>query len=129
MDRLCYRSTMRKCINNRSEVNFSLVEFPVIREILKKRSLLIGVRTVNTTGILSLFVRNRRDVVFVQKIIQSCNIIMKSVELVRIANTLHALIVLEAMQRTIKNITNGKSYCKNSIEIVLRLISRTYQTP
>jgi hypothetical protein len=51
MDRLCYRSIMRKCINGRLEVNFSLVEFPVIREILKKRSLLIDVRIINTTVI------------------------------------------------------------------------------
>jgi hypothetical protein len=65
MDRLCYRSIIRKCINGRLGVNFSLVEFPAIREILKKRSLLISIRTVNTTGILSLFVRNRRDVIFV----------------------------------------------------------------
>jgi hypothetical protein len=69
MDRLCYRSTMKKCINGRSGVNFSLIEFFVIREILKKRSLLIGVRTVNIMAIQSLFVINKRDVVFVQKII------------------------------------------------------------
>jgi hypothetical protein len=65
--------------------------------------------------------------VFVQKIIQSCNITVEPVKLVRIVNTLHASIVLEAMQRTIKNITNGKSYCKNSIEIALEPTSRTYQ--
>jgi hypothetical protein len=65
-------------------------------------------------------------VVFIQKIIQSCNITVEPVELVRVANTLYALIILEAMQRTIKNTTNSKSYCKNSTEIVLELISRTY---
>jgi hypothetical protein len=43
MDRLCYRSIMRKCINGRLGVNFSLVKFLTIREISKKRSLLIGV--------------------------------------------------------------------------------------
>jgi hypothetical protein len=69
MDRLCYRSIMKKCINGRLGVNFSLVEFPAIREILKKRSLLIGVRTVNTMAIQPLFAINKRDVVFVQKII------------------------------------------------------------
>jgi hypothetical protein len=66
--------------------------------------------------------------VFVQKIIQPCNIIVELVKFVRVTNTLHALIVLKAMQRTIKNATNGKSYYKNSIEIVLESISRTYQT-
>jgi hypothetical protein len=126
MDRLCYRSTMRKCINGRSGVNFSLVKFPAIREISKKRSLLINVRTVNTTGILPLFARNRRDVIFVQKIIQSCNITMGFTELVTVANTLYMLIILEAIQRTTKNVTNGKSYYKNSIKIVRGLISRTY---
>jgi hypothetical protein len=69
INRLCYRSIMRKCINSRLGVNFSLVKFLIIREILKKRNLLISIRTVNITGILSLFARNRRDVVFVQKII------------------------------------------------------------
>jgi hypothetical protein len=69
MDRLCYRSIMKKCINGRSGVNFSLIEFPIIREILKKRSLLIGIRTVNTMAIQPLFAINKRDVVFVQKII------------------------------------------------------------
>jgi hypothetical protein len=97
MDRLYYRSIMKKCINDRLGVNFSLVEFPIIREILKKRSLLIGVRTVNTMVIQSLFVINKRDVVFVQKIIQSCSITVKLAELVTVANTLHVLIVLEAM--------------------------------
>jgi hypothetical protein len=48
-------------------------------------------------------------------------------ELVTVTNTLHVLIVLEAMQRMTKNATNGKSYCKNSIEIVRGLISRTHQ--
>jgi hypothetical protein len=67
--------------------------------------------------------------VFVQKITQPYNITVESVELVRVANTLHALIALEVMQRTIKNATNGKSYCKNSIEIVLGPTSRTYQIP
>jgi hypothetical protein len=65
--------------------------------------------------------------VFVQKITQSYNITVKSVDLVRVANTLFALIALKVMQRTIRNITNGKSYCKNNIEIVLGPISRTYQ--
>jgi hypothetical protein len=69
MDRLCYRSTIKKCINGRLKINFSLVKFPAIREILKKRSLLIGIRTVNTMVIQSLFTINKRDVVFVQKII------------------------------------------------------------
>jgi hypothetical protein len=41
MDRLCYRSIMRKCINSRLGVNFSLIKFPAIREISKKRNLLI----------------------------------------------------------------------------------------
>src|SRR5258708_23242043 len=129
MDQWCYRSTMKKCINGRSGVNFSLVEFTAIREILKKQSLLTGVRTVNTMGIQPLFAINRRDVVFVQKIIQPCNITVEPVELVRVANTLHASIALEAMQRTIKNATNGKSYCKNSIEIVLGPTSRIHQIP
>jgi hypothetical protein len=127
MDRLCYRSTIRKCINNRSGVNFSLVKFPAIREILKKRNLLISIRTVNITVIQPLFVINKRDVVFMQKIIQSCSITVKSIKLVTVANTLHILIILEAMQRTTKNAINSKSYYKNSIEIVRGPISRTYQ--
>jgi hypothetical protein len=65
MDRLCYRSIMKKCINGRLRINFSLVEFPAIREILKKRSLLIGIRTVNIMAIQSLFAINKRDVIFV----------------------------------------------------------------
>jgi hypothetical protein len=129
MDQWYYRSTMKKCTNNRSGVNSSLVEFPAIRENSKKRSLLIDIRTVNTTAIQPLFARNRRDVVFIQKITQPCNITVESVKLVRVANTLHALIALKAMQRTIKNATNNKSYCKNSIEIVLGPTSRTYQIP
>jgi hypothetical protein len=129
MNQWYYRSTMKKCTNGRSGVNSSLVEFPAIRESLKKRSLLIGVRTVNTTAIQPLFARNRRDVIFVQKITQSYNIIVEPVKLVRVANTLHALIALKAMQRTIKNVTNGKLYCKNSIKIVLGLTSKTYQIP
>jgi hypothetical protein len=51
---------------------------------------------------------------------------MESVELVTVANTLHVSIVLKAMQRTTKNATNGKSYCKNSIEIVREPTSRTH---
>jgi hypothetical protein len=129
MDQWYYLSTIRKCINNRSETNFSLIEFPAIRENSKKRSLLINVRTVNTTVIQPLYAINRRGMVSVRKIIQPCNITVEPVELVRVANTLHASIVLEAMQRTIKNATNNKSFCKNSIEIVLEPISRTYQTP
>jgi hypothetical protein len=129
MDRLCYRSTMRKCINGRLGINFSLVEFPAIREILKKRSLLINIRTVNTTVIQPLFAINKRDVIFVQKIIQLCNITVVPVKLVTVANTLHISIILEAMQRTTKNATNGKSYCKNSIEIVRGPTSRTHQIP
>jgi hypothetical protein len=129
MDRLYYRSIMKKCINGRLEINFSLVEFHAIREISKKRSLLIDIRTVNTMAIQSLFAINKRDMVFIQKIIQPCSITVKLAKLVTVANTLHVLIVLEAMQRTIKNITNGKSYCKNSIKIVRGPISRTYQIP
>jgi hypothetical protein len=129
MDRLCYRSIMRKCINGRSGTNFSLVEFPAIREILKKRNLLISIRTVNTTIIQPLFAIDKRDMVFMQKIIQPCNITIKSVKLVRVTNTLHMSIILKAMQRTTKKATNGKSYCKNSIEIVRGLTSRTYQIP
>jgi hypothetical protein len=129
MDRLCYRSTMKKCINGRLRANFSLMEFPAIREILKKRSLLISVRTVNTAVIQPLFVINKRDVVFMQKIIQSYSIIVESVKLVTVTNTLRVLIILKAMQRTTKNVTNGKSYCKNSIEIVRGPTSRTYQIP
>jgi hypothetical protein len=120
---------MRKYINGRLGANFSLVEFPAIRESLKKRSLLIGVRTANTTVIQPLYVISRRGVVFIQKIIQSCNITVESVELVRVANTLHASIILEAMQRTIKNTTNGKSYCRNSIKIALEPTSKTHQIP
>jgi hypothetical protein len=126
MDRLYYRSIMRKCINNRLGVNFSLVKFPIIREILKKRNLLIGVRTVNTTVIQPLFAINKRDMVFVQKIIQPCSITVKSIKLVTVANTLHVLTVLKALQRTTKNATNDKSYCKSSIEIVRGPISRTH---
>jgi hypothetical protein len=129
MNRLCYRSTMRKCINGRSRVNFSLVKFPAIREISKKRSLLISIRTVNTTVIQPLFAINKRNVIFVQKIIQPCNITVEPIELVTVANTLHVSIVLKAMQRTTKNATNGKSYCKNSIKIVREPTSRTHQTP
>jgi hypothetical protein len=103
------------------------MKFPTIREISKKRSLLINIRTVNTMAIQSLFAINKRDMVFVQKIIQSCNITVKLTKLVTVANTLHVSIVLEAMQRTTKNATNGKSYCKNSIEIVRGLTSRTHQ--
>jgi hypothetical protein len=124
MDQWYYRSTMRKYINDRSKTNFSLVEFPVIRENLKKRSLLTNIRTANTTVIQPLYAISRRDMVFIQKIIQPYNITVKSVELVRITNTLHASIVLKAMQRTIKNATNNKSYCKNSIEIVLKSTSK-----
>jgi hypothetical protein len=129
MDRLYYHSTIRKCINGRSGVNFSLIKFPAIREISKKRSLLINIRTVNTMAIQPLFTINKRDVIFVQKIIQPCNITVKSVKLVTVANTLYISIVLEAMQRTTKNATNGKSYCKNSIEIVREPTSRTHQIP
>jgi hypothetical protein len=129
MDRLYYRSTIKKCINGRSGINFSLVEFPAIREILKKRSLLINIRTVNTIAIQSLFAINKRDMAFVQKIIQPYNITVKLAELVTVANTLHVSIVLKVMQRTTKNATNGKSYYKNSIEIVRGLTSRTYQIP
>jgi hypothetical protein len=98
---------MKKCINGRSGVNFSLVESPAIRGILKKRSLLIGIRTVNITAIQPLYAITRRDVVFVQKIIQSCNITVEPVKLARVANTSHALIAMKAMQRTTKNATNG----------------------
>jgi hypothetical protein len=126
IDRLYYRSIMRKYINNRSEVNFSLVKFPVIRKILKKRNLLINIRTVNTTVIQFLFVINKRDMVFIQKIIQPYSIIIESVKLVTIANTLYMSIVLEAMQRTIRNAINDKSYYKNSIKIVRGPTSRTY---
>jgi hypothetical protein len=129
MGQWCYHLTMKKCINGRSGVNFSLVESPAIREISKKRSLLIGVRTVNITVIQPLFAINRRDVAFVQKIIQPCNITVLSVKLVRVANTLYTLTVLEVMQRTIKNATNGRSYCKNSTEIVLEPTSKIHQTP
>jgi hypothetical protein len=128
MDRLCYRSTMRKCINGRLGINFSLIEFPAIREISKKRSLLIGVRTVNTIAIQPLFAINKRDMVFVQKIIQPYSITVEPAELVTVTNTLQVSIILEAMQRTTKNATNGKSYCKNSIEIVRGPTSRTHQT-
>jgi hypothetical protein len=117
---------MRKCINGRLGINFSLVEFPAIREILKKRSLLISIRTVNTTVIQSLFAINKRNMVFVQKIIQSYSITVKLVELVTVANTLHVLTVLKVMQRTTKNVTNDKSYCKNSIEIVRGPTSKTH---
>jgi hypothetical protein len=120
---------MRKCINSHSKANFSLVEFPAIRESLKKRNLLINVRTANITVIQSLYAISRRGMISVRKIIQPCNIIIEPVELVRVANTLHASIILEAMQRTIKNATNSKSFYKNSIEIVLEPTSRTYQTP
>jgi hypothetical protein len=54
---------------------------------------------------------------------------MGPAELVTVANMLYMSIVLKIMQRTIKNVTNGKSYCKNSIEIVRGPISRTHQTP
>jgi hypothetical protein len=64
--------------------------------------------------------------IYVQKIIQLYNITVKFIELVTVANTLYMLIVLKAMQRTIKNVTNGKSYCKNNIEIVRGPISRIY---
>jgi hypothetical protein len=127
MDRLCYRSIIKKCTNGRSGINFSLIEFPIIRGILKKRSLLISARTVNITAIQTLFAKNRRNVVFMQKIIQLCNITVEPVKLVRVANTLHALIILEIMQRIIKNVTNGKSCCKNNIKIVLKLTSKIYQ--
>jgi hypothetical protein len=120
---------MKKCINDRSGINFSLIKFPTIREISKKRNLLINIRTVNITAIQPLFAINRRDVIFVQKITQPCNITVKPVELVRIANTLYASIVRKAMQRMIKNTTNSRLYYKNSIEIVLKLISKTHQTP
>jgi hypothetical protein len=129
MNRLCYRSIMRKCINNRLRINFSLVKFPAIREISKKRNLLIGIRTINTTVIQSLFTINKRDVIFMQKIIQPCSITVKPVKLVTVANTLHVLTILKAMQRTTKNATNSKSYCKNSIKIVRGPISRTHQIP
>jgi hypothetical protein len=126
---LCYRLTIRKCTNGRLKVNSSFVEFSVIRGILKKRSLLISIRTVNITAIQSLFTRNRRDMVFIRKITQLCNITMESVKLVTVANTLRALIILEIMQRTIKNATNDKLYCKNNIEIVPKPTSRIHQTP
>jgi hypothetical protein len=105
------------------------MEFPIIREISKKRSLLISIRTVNTMAIQPLFAINKRDVVFVQKIIQSCSITVKLTELVTVTNTLYVSIILEAIQRTTKNATNGKSYCKNSIKIVRGPTSRTYQIP
>jgi hypothetical protein len=113
MGQWCYRLIMKKCINGRSGINFSLIESPAIREISKKRNLLISVRTVNITVIQPLFAINRRDVAFVQKIIQPCNITVQPIKLVRITNTLYALIILKIMQRTIKNIINNRSYCKN----------------
>jgi hypothetical protein len=93
---------MRKYINGRLGVNFSLIEFPIIREISKKRSVLINIRIVNITVIQPLFAINKRDVVFMQKIIQPCNIIVESIKLVTVANTLHVSITLETMQRTTK---------------------------
>jgi hypothetical protein len=80
-------------------------------------------------AIQSLFAINKRDMVFVQKIIQPYSIIVKLAEFVTVVNTLHMSIVLEAIQRTTKNVTNGKSYCKNSIKIVRELTSKTYQIP
>jgi hypothetical protein len=120
---------MKKYINSHLKINFLLVEFPAIREILKKLSLLTGVRTVNTTGIRPLFAIKPHDAYTTRATIQPFNISVIHAAQAKIANTLHALIVLEAMQRTTKNGTNGKSYCKNSIEIVLGLTGRTHQTP
>ena len=54
---------------------------------------------------------------------------MELVKLERVTNTLYALIALKIMQQTIKNVTNGKSYYKNSIKIVRGLTSKTYQIP
>jgi hypothetical protein len=68
-----------------------------MREILKKRSLLINIRTVNITVIQPLFTINKRDVVFVQKIIQLCSITVEPVELVTVTNTLYVSIILEVM--------------------------------
>jgi hypothetical protein len=126
MNRLYYRLIIKKCINGRLKINFSLVKFPAIREILKKRSLLINVRTVNTMAIQSLFIINKRDMIFVQKIIQLYNITVKFIKLVTVANTLHVLIILEVILRTTKNVTNGKSYYKNNIEIVRGPTSKTH---
>jgi hypothetical protein len=97
MDQLYYRSTIKKCTNSHSEINSSLIKFPVIREISKKRSLLISIRTVNIMAIQPLFAKNRRDVIFIQKITQPYNITVEPVELVRVTNTLYALIVLKIM--------------------------------
>jgi hypothetical protein len=116
-------------INGHSEVNFSLVKFPAIREILKKRSLLTNIRTVNITGIRPLFVIKPHDTYIARAIIQLFNINVTHAAQTRIANTSHASITLDTMQRTTKNATNGKAYCKNSIKIVLRLTGRTHQTP
>jgi hypothetical protein len=129
MDQWYYRSTMKKCINGHSGVNFLLVEFPAIQEISKKPSLLTGVRTVNTTGIRPLFAIKPHDAYTARATIQPFNISAIHAAQARIANTLHALIALEAMQQTTKNVTDGKSYCKNSIEIVLGPTGRTHQTP
>jgi hypothetical protein len=106
-----------------------LAESIVIPEILKKPSRLINMLTANTMGIRSLFAIKPYDAYIARAIIQPFNISVTHAAQVRIANTLYTLIALEVMQRTIKNVTNGESYCKNSIEIVLGLTGRTYQTP
>jgi hypothetical protein len=129
MDQWCYRSTMRKCINSHSEINFSLAELITIPEISKKPSRLTDVLTANTMGTRPLFAIKPHDAYIARAIIQPFNINVTHAAQARIANTLHALVALKAMQRTTKNTTNDRSYCKNSIKIVLGPTGRTYQTP
>jgi hypothetical protein len=129
IDLWCYYSITKKCIKCRLEANFSLAESIAIPEISKKPSRLTDVLIANIIDTRPLFVIKPHDAYTARATIQPFNISVTHAAQARIANTSHALIALEAMQRTIKNATNGKSYCKNSIEIVLGLTGRTYQTP
>jgi hypothetical protein len=106
-----------------------LAELIAIPEISKKLSRLTDMLTANIMGIRPLFAIKPHDAYIARAIIQPFNISATHAAQARTANTLHALIALEAMQRTTKNAANGKSYCKNSIEIVLGPTGRTHQTP
>jgi hypothetical protein len=117
------------CLHGAMHLLKIIIIIIIIPEISKKLSRLTGVLIANTMGTRPLSAIKPHDAYTARVTIQPFNINATHAAQARIANTSHASIALEAMQRTIKNATNGKSYCKNSIEIVLGPTGRTHQTP
>jgi hypothetical protein len=74
-----------------------LAELTAIPEILKKSSRLTGMLIANTMDTRPLFAIKSHDAYTVRATIQLFNINATHAAQVRIANTLHALIALEAM--------------------------------